>query len=550
MDDLDITALADRIRDHRFDGYTDNMLADEIDRFRSGEGTSGIADAVDALKAVATALTETDDTLRTELGKLGVEWHSEAGARAGSAVESHATFSEEAAERVNDSAERMFAQGEAFSRTLHALPDSQTLREGSGGYTTLDSMISLLGFETDNVVKVALAREAREQATQALNEYARLSGENLAGMRQLESRPREMRPDIDPEVPGSIDAGGGPGDVTIAAGATASVPSPSSGPAAPTVTSGAGAQVPAPPAAVPAPQPPVRAGGTGAEVGSPSAASPNSRPATRPSSVTAPVESGTGGFAGQAGQGGQQGAAPAAPREQLRAQPGSGAQLPAGPGSGANVPPERVSGGIAAGLSGAGQAAGRAGGVPGTGAVPPAAGIVGKPGVPGAGAPDDQQEQLPRGKSFGAAPQPPGLQPGGLSGAATGGSAPRPGMSANDLGAGAAALGAGGVAGALSGEGERRGRGVGRSAPGAARSPHQLPLGDLPEEEAQVRRDERPDPTPGGSREEFLERATVREDEAETGHVRRFGVDDRDLFTDDRMVAVDLIGDDDADGRL
>ncbi|NIJ14930.1 hypothetical protein FHU38_005338 [Saccharomonospora amisosensis] len=542
MDNLDITALADRISSHRFDGYTDNMLADEIDRFRSGASTSGIADAVDALKAVAATLAETEATLRTELGKLGVRWQSQAGAEAGSAVAAQASFSEQAVEKVNDSAERIFAQGDAFSRTLHQLPDSQTLREGSGGYTTLDSMISLLGFETDNVVKVARAREAREQATRALNDYAALSGENLAGVRRLEAEPRPLRVETSPRVPSSIDAGGGPGDVTVAAGAGGTAPYPSK-PAAPTAVTG-GAGTPCPPSVAAAPVPPASAPAKGS--GASSVPSPVSPATTAPSSAPPAAAS-----AQPSGLPGPVGATPGKQPEQLRgAPPGSGAGVPIGPGSGASVPVERADGQLSAGISGAGQQPGRVGAA--QGAVPPAAGIVGKPGAPGAGSPGDQQpEPLPKGKSFGAAPQPPGLQQGGLSGATTAGSVPRPGVSANDIGAGAAAIGAGGVAGALSGDGERRGRGVGRSAPGAARSPHQLAIGDLPEEESRAQRhSERLNPGHGERTTGFLERAGAAQGEADDAHVRRYGVDDSDLFGDDRMVAPDLIGDDDADGRL
>ncbi len=125
----------------------------------------------------------------------------------------------------------------------------------------------------------------------------------------------------------------------------------------------------------------------------------------------------------------------------------------------------------------------------------------------------------------------------------------RDGLSVNDVGGGIAALGAGGVAGALS-SAERSGRGVGRSAPGAQVSPRPLSVGDLPEEEARVQRSsERLNPGASTRRDTFLEKAVPGED-AEGEHVRRFAVEDDDLFTDQRMVAPDVIGDDGSDGRL
>lgn len=209
--------------------------------------------------------------------------------------------------------------------------------------------------------------------------------------------------------------------------------------------------------------------------------------------------------------------------------------------------PGKLGGGVPGAVQGATPGTPGTPGVPGA-TPPPAAGLVGgKPAAPGGGAASDDQ-QLARGKSVGAGPQPASPVTGSAGGGGFG-APPRAGASFNDLGAGAAAIGAGGVAGALSGDGERRGRGVGRSAPGAARSPHQLAMGDLPEEEARAQRNSQrlapgSEPRRGG----YLEKASGPEED-ELGHVRRFGVEDSDLFTDQRMVSPDVIGDDDTDGR-
>lgn len=103
-------------------------------------------------------------------------------------------------------------------------------------------------------------------------------------------------------------------------------------------------------------------------------------------------------------------------------------------------------------------------------------------------------------------------------------------------------MGAGGVAGALSGSGERQGRGVGRSAPGAARSPRPLAVGDLAEEEDRVVRNSERLAQPSPPHDDLLTPAATREEDDDA--VRRFGVDDSDLFADQRRVAPDVIGDD------
>ncbi|EHY89506.1 hypothetical protein [Saccharomonospora azurea] len=91
---------------------------------------------------------------------------------------------------------------------------------------------------------------------------------------------------------------------------------------------------------------------------------------------------------------------------------------------------------------------------------------------------------------------------------------------------------------------------MGRSAPGAQISPRPLAVGDLPEEEAKVQRSsERLNPGATPRKEAFLEKAVPGEEE-DGEQVRRFAVEDEDLFTDQRMVAPDVIGDDGSDGRL
>jgi hypothetical protein len=75
----------------------------------------------------------------------------------------------------------------------------------------------------------------------------------------------------------------------------------------------------------------------------------------------------------------------------------------------------------------------------------------------------------------------------------------------------------------------------------------QLPLGELPEEEAAaLRNSEKLSPRKETGKAGFLERAAPQDDE-DAEYVRRFGIDDKDLFADQRMVSPDLIGDNGAD---
>jgi hypothetical protein len=190
----EVPGLVAKMRDHRFNGYTDTGVAAEIEKFRGGDGIGSIGTAVEALKAVAGALAETDETLRRELGKLGVEWHSEAGGLASRVFTEQAGFSRDAKDKIDHSAEMIFAQGQAFSYTLYRLPDADTVRKGAGGFTLADTALSLIGFETDHVRDVVAANNARAQAVEALNGYAAQSAEILSSIETI-AQPQGLRLD-------------------------------------------------------------------------------------------------------------------------------------------------------------------------------------------------------------------------------------------------------------------------------------------------------------------------------------------------------------------
>jgi len=186
---VEFSELAAGIQNHRFDGWTNTAIADQITRMINGDGTGSIGTAVDALKAVATALAHTDQTLRAQLLELGVEWQSKAGGAAGQVFTEQAGFSQDATTKVAHAAEMVFEQGEAFNRTKYKLPDAETVRKGAGGFSLTDGLLSLIGFETDHARQVEAANDAKAQAQQALNEYA----QQRMRLRLLERQEQLMR---------------------------------------------------------------------------------------------------------------------------------------------------------------------------------------------------------------------------------------------------------------------------------------------------------------------------------------------------------------------
>ncbi|MFD9896223.1 hypothetical protein ACFWY9_43325 [Amycolatopsis sp. NPDC059027] len=558
---MKISELAGRIRDQRFDGWTNTAIATEIERMTTGDGIGSIGVAVDALKSVADALAQTDHTLRTELAKMGVEWQSQAGGQAGQVFTEQAGFSQDAKVKVTHAAEMIFAQGEAFNRARYKLPDAETVRKGAGGFTFGDTVLSLIGFETDHARQVSAANNARGQALAALNEYAKESGENLLSTETL-SKPEALK----------AAPVGDFGATALAGSAVDLTPDGSVKPAAAEVRS---QYVEPPPQAqpvryqapAPAPvDPPTPAYGIAAQAprqtasGSPAGyqpTAPSSAP-TAPAGVPKQPAPAPSGWVNAPGRG---------PTESAPARPGLAPTPAVPPTTGEFVPPGAPGSPAVGGTTGVGGSGGTGGG-PGGGPGPTGSQQPGRPVVPGGGAAlpggttgadgslgrgvpgssDTRGDQaLGKGRTVGAAPQFPGQapQPGLVSG--SGVVAPKPVGSAGELGAGAAAIGAGGIGGALSGERDRQGRGFGSGGSGRGKV-GPLPVGELPEEEAvALRKSEQISPKQPRGDAKLLSKAAPQDGQEpeDAEHVRRYGVDDKDLFEDQRMVSPDVIGDKD-----
>ncbi|NKQ55919.1 hypothetical protein HFP15_23870 [Amycolatopsis sp. K13G38] len=510
----DIPELITKLRDQRFDGYGSEALAAEVAKFRDGAGAASMGDAVDALKQIATALAQTDQTLRQQLGALGVTWESQAGGQASAVMAEQAGFSEAATSKVSAAAQLIFQQGEAFNRTKNKLPDPRDLLKSGGGYTFGDTVFSLFGFETDHAKNVRAGLEARAQAVDALNAYAHDTGNYLASSEPVDA-PQTL----------TVDTGGAPTaqppitpvspDIspTQAAGATAAIPAAAQAPApAPQV------HAPVADTATPAIGVPVRQTGVAASAPQPqttapsSATAPASAPATEaPVNVAGPVKTGSG------------------PSE-TTARPATGS--PVNPA----LPATQGPGGTTTGLvPGASQS--------GSGRLAPdsRSGSWAKTGFPAdgqarAGAPQPGESLLGKGKMFGAGPS------SSSAGANVGpGFSMRGAPGVSGLAEGAPAVGAAGVGGAVSGEEERPGRGRGRNT--AGKRTQQLPVGDLPEEaEAQHAKRATPEPPSAEHTRAILEPAATQDGDEDALHVRKYGVDDRDLFADGREVSIDVIG--------
>lgn len=527
----------EKVTGHRFEGYTVEMLAMEIDMFRSGAGVGSMTAAVDALKALAQSLAETDGALREELGKLGIAWNSEASGLAQAVFEDSASFAKEAEAKVNNSAQAAFVLSEAFTTLLNKLPDAQTLRDGAKSLSVGDLLANLIGHETDHAAKVRAANAARDQAIDALNEFKSTCGTELAGIDPLgppETILLDESTSLDPRRPGSD------GGFDTLATAGFEVGRGSGGTSSPvSAGTGTGGGVGCPPTSS-------ASGGAVAGGGrsTGSAAAPAGDSTAREPSASDTVAGGAAGAVvgagaavvaprGRSGDPAPGRTPPTAPSAAQR--PASGGAVPPGARPGGNAGGQQNQGG--SGASG-GKVAGPGGlsGMTGGGAVPPGA----LPGGHGAVAGTPRGEALAAGKLSGVTP--PAPSPSTPVGPGVGPQATPGGAGAGVAGGAAAAVGAAGVAGAMGGEQdrERRPRGYGQDTEVDGRPLHDFEVGEISGEQA-ARNVERIEPPAGEDRPQYLEPAATQEGAGEPARVRSHGVD---LFGDQRMVAPEVIGDD------
>lgn len=160
------------LRDLRFEGFSNEQLAGEIDGLRNGAGSGSLHRAVHALMSIADALADTDRTLRQELQKIGVEWEGAASERGHEETQKASIYAEDAVPVVARSASGVNEQGDTFSHSRNSAPNSDTLR-GPTQLNGWDRFAGAFGHTTDNAQKVQDTQAARGQAIGSLNDYQR-----------------------------------------------------------------------------------------------------------------------------------------------------------------------------------------------------------------------------------------------------------------------------------------------------------------------------------------------------------------------------------------
>jgi hypothetical protein len=172
------------LSDLRFVGYDNHDLATQVDGLRGGPGPNSLHNAMGALVQIALGLQETDATLRRQLAEIGVSWTGGA-ADAGTAATENATiYAEDAFDPTIDSAKGVGSQGETFSTTKNAAPDSGTLR-GPTEESGFDKFAGFFGHTTDHAQQVRDTNAARDAAVDAMTGYQSNSSDALGQAQTL-----------------------------------------------------------------------------------------------------------------------------------------------------------------------------------------------------------------------------------------------------------------------------------------------------------------------------------------------------------------------------
>lgn len=167
------------LSDLRFEGYSNEDLARQVDELRNGGvGTETMDDAARALIKLAEGLAETDQTLREQLREIGVTWQGTASEDATQATQAASIYAEDATGPVTDTAKGVSEQSDTFTTTRNSAPESSTLR-GPSQENIGDKVAGLFGHTTDHAKDVQATNQARDQAIDGLNGYQSGSADAL-----------------------------------------------------------------------------------------------------------------------------------------------------------------------------------------------------------------------------------------------------------------------------------------------------------------------------------------------------------------------------------
>lgn len=157
--------------DIRWEGMSNQQLAQAVQQLGQGPGAESMQRAADALANIAQNLAQIDQTLRQQLQAIGVNWQSQAADLAQEATTSAAAYGGTVTDAGGQSSAGMNQQAEAYASAKNGAPHPTTLR-GDTQTNLIDGVYhTLTGHESDHAQQVAQTNAARSQAIDTMSNY-------------------------------------------------------------------------------------------------------------------------------------------------------------------------------------------------------------------------------------------------------------------------------------------------------------------------------------------------------------------------------------------
>ncbi|WP_330272013.1 hypothetical protein OG205_34055 [Lentzea sp. NBC_00516] len=162
----------EQLTDWNFNGWSNQQLADEVQKLATGSGelSRQFAAASDVLRDLAGNLQDVDNELRNQLKVLGIDWGGAAGEAGQQKTKVTSEGFNDAGEATTGNSDAVARQGESTSTARNSSPESQTLR-GDTEQNFGDKVGGFFGVETDHAQEVAATNAARQQAIDSLSGY-------------------------------------------------------------------------------------------------------------------------------------------------------------------------------------------------------------------------------------------------------------------------------------------------------------------------------------------------------------------------------------------
>ncbi|MFD4674629.1 hypothetical protein ACFWNN_33245 [Lentzea sp. NPDC058450] len=203
-----------QITDFNFDGWSNQQLAEEVQKLNNGDLARKFASASDVLRDLAGSLEDVDNELRNQLKVLGIDWGGAAGEKGQEVTKVSAEGIGDAGQASQGNSDAIARQSESTTAARNNSPESQTLR-GDTEQNFGDKVGGFFGVETDHAKEVAATNAARQQAIDSLNGYTSTSQGALDSFRTPNPPPdivvasSAVAPSVGAQV--GVPAGGTPG---------------------------------------------------------------------------------------------------------------------------------------------------------------------------------------------------------------------------------------------------------------------------------------------------------------------------------------------------